>query len=153
MEAECRHEKLIMKINQRVQIPVYSAVLFLATLLQAGASDGASFVSETIPTNTVMAPGQTFTETWTLQNTGATTWSPGASGYTLFLAGMDGREALLLSTNRIPTNSIPTRPLTLEARLPQGRRQPLACLSLRRKLPARIPTAFRWPTDRKSTRL
>ena len=107
MEAECRHEKLIMKINQRVQIPAYSAVLLLATLLQAGAGDGASFVSETIPTNTVMALGQTFIETWTVQNTGTTTWSPGASGYTLILAGMDSLGAMLLSTNTIPTQYHP----------------------------------------------
>jgi hypothetical protein len=103
MEAECRHEKLIMKINQRVQIPACSAVLLLATLLQAGASDGASFVSETIRTNMVMAPGQTFTATWTLQNTGTTTWSPGASGYTLILAGTDSLGAVPISTNTIST--------------------------------------------------
>jgi hypothetical protein len=90
-----------VKINQSIQIPACSAVLFLATVLQAGASDGASFVSETIPTNTVMAPGQTFTETWTMQNTGTNTWSPGASGYTLTLAGTDSLGAVPLSTNTI----------------------------------------------------
>ena len=92
-----------MKINQRVQILAYCAVLLLATLLRAGASDGASFVSETITTNTVMAPGQIFTETWTVQNTGTTTWSPGAGGYSLILAGTDTLGAVPLSTNNIST--------------------------------------------------
>jgi hypothetical protein len=46
--------------------------------------DGAAFVSQTtIPTNTVMTPGQSFTMTWTLQNTGTSTWTPGTYGYTL----------------------------------------------------------------------
>src|ERR1035438_5103994 len=36
--AECRNEKLNMKINQGVQISACSALLFLATVLQAGAS-------------------------------------------------------------------------------------------------------------------
>src|SRR5664280_1592399 len=86
-----------MKTNQGVQLIACSAVLFLATVLQAGAGDGASFVSATIPTNTVMAPGQTFTNTWTMQNTGTTTWSPGYSGYTLNIAGTDSLGAVPLS--------------------------------------------------------
>ena len=91
-----------MKINQGVQIPACSAALFLATVLHAGAGDGASFVSETIPTNTVMAPGQTFTNTWTMQNTGTTTWSPGNSGYTLNMAGTDSLGAVPLSRGLLP---------------------------------------------------
>jgi hypothetical protein len=86
-----------MKINQGVQISACSAVLFLATVLQAGAGDGASFVSATIPTSTVMAPGQTFTNTWTIQNSGTTTWSPGDSGYTLNISGTDSLGAVPLS--------------------------------------------------------
>jgi hypothetical protein len=97
-----------VKTNRSIQIPACCAVLFLATVLPAGASgDGASFVSQTIATNTVMAPGQTFIETWTLQNTGTTTWSPGASGYTLTLAGTDSLGAVPLSTNSISTRFHP----------------------------------------------
>ena len=86
-----------MKISQGVQISACSAVLFLATLLQAGAGDGASFVSATIPTNLVMAPGQTLTNTWTMRNTGTTTWSPTESGYTLNMAGTDSLGAVPLT--------------------------------------------------------
>jgi hypothetical protein len=74
-----------------------AAVLLLATVMQARAGDGASFVSATLPTNMVMAPGQTFTNTWTMQNTGTTTWSPGNSGYTLNIAGTDSLGAVPLS--------------------------------------------------------
>jgi hypothetical protein len=85
-----------MKINQSVQVSACSAVLLLATVWQAGASDGASFVSETTLTNAVMAPGQTFTNTWTMKNPGTTTWSAGANGYTLNLAGTDSLGAVPL---------------------------------------------------------
>ena len=86
-----------MKTNQGVQISACSALLFLATVLQAGAGDGASFVSATIPANMVMAPGQTFTNTWTMQSTGTTTWSPTESGYTLNMEGTDSLGAVPLS--------------------------------------------------------
>ena len=82
-----------MQAILNAQIPACCAVLFLATVLQAGASDSATFVSQTILTNAVMAPGQTFTQTWTMQNTGTTTWSPGVSGYTLNLSGTDSLGA------------------------------------------------------------
>jgi hypothetical protein len=97
-----------MRINQGIQISACSAVLFLATVLPAGAAgDSASFVSETIATNTVMAPGRTFTQTWTVQNTGTNTWSAGASGYILILAGTDSLGAVPLSTNSISTRFHP----------------------------------------------
>src|ERR1039457_6190160 len=105
--AECRNEKLNMKINQGVQISACSALLFLATVLQAGASDGASFVSATIPANMVMAPGQTFSNTWTLQNTGTTTWSPGYSGYTLNIEGTDSLGAVPLTPRTSSSGSPP----------------------------------------------
>src|ERR1035441_3756245 len=99
--AEYRNEKLNMKVNQGVQISACSALLFLAIVLQAGAGDGASFVSATIPTNMVMAPGQTFTNTWTMQNTGPPTWSPTESGYTLNMAGTDSLGAVPLTARSL----------------------------------------------------
>ena len=39
------------------------------------ACDQASFVSETIPDGTDYKPGETFTKTWTLKNTGSCTWT------------------------------------------------------------------------------
>ena len=43
-----------------------------ATLASA---DHAKFVAQTVADGTVFAPGQVFTQTWTLQNTGTTTWT------------------------------------------------------------------------------
>ena len=86
-----------MRISQGVQISACSAVLCLATVLHVGASDGAGFISATIPTNMVMAPGQTFTNAWTMRNTGTTTWSSGDSGYTLNIASTDSLGAVPLS--------------------------------------------------------
>src|ERR1017187_323783 len=86
-----------MKINPGGQISACAAVLLLATVWQAVAGDGTSFVSATIPTNAVMSPGQTFTNTWTMTNTGTTTWSSGYSGYTLNIAGTDSLGAVPLS--------------------------------------------------------
>jgi len=42
------------------------------------AANNATLVSQTIADGAVMAPGQTFTQSWILRNTGTTTWSPGS---------------------------------------------------------------------------
>ncbi|MFN2303642.1 MAG: NBR1-Ig-like domain-containing protein, partial [Anaerolineales bacterium] len=39
-----------------------------------GQCDQASFISETIPDDTVFLPGETFTKTWTIKNNGNCTW-------------------------------------------------------------------------------
>jgi methionine-rich copper-binding protein CopC len=43
-------------------------------------TDGATFVTETISDDTVVTPGQNFTKSWTIRNSGTTTWN---SGYRL----------------------------------------------------------------------
>ena len=52
-------------------------------------TNAALLVSQTVTANTVELPGAFFSETWTMKNTGTTTWTPGTSGYTLNLAGTD----------------------------------------------------------------
>ncbi len=42
----------------------------------ATCTDKAKFISETIPDESSLAPGQSFTKSWTLQNVGTCTWSP-----------------------------------------------------------------------------
>jgi hypothetical protein len=65
-------------------IPTLPAVATTAPINAGGttssACDAAAFISETIPDNTIFAPGATFTKTWTIQNTGTCTWS---TAYTL----------------------------------------------------------------------
>ncbi len=42
----------------------------------ANCSNKAKFLGETVPDNSIFAPGQEFIKTWTLQNIGTCTWSP-----------------------------------------------------------------------------
>jgi len=51
-----------------------SGVLQATALNICGGTDGASFVSETVPDGTAFAPGQSYTKTWTLRNSGTTVW-------------------------------------------------------------------------------
>lgn len=66
----------------------------ISSARSAKAADGATLISQTIADGTVMSPGQVFTKTWTLRNSGTTTWTPGAQGHTLnFAAGSDRMDA------------------------------------------------------------
>src|SRR5665213_1916131 len=66
--------------------------------------DSAQLVSVTVTNNTVVMPRAIFTQTWTLQNNGTTTWSPGVNGYTLNLVGLDCLGATPISTVTSPTS-------------------------------------------------
>jgi hypothetical protein len=82
-------------------VPILTTAAFAtATLIQpintptlssygtsASACDSSVYVSDvTISDGTVMAPGETFTKTWTMQNTGTCTWS---SNYTIIFSSGD----------------------------------------------------------------
>ena len=69
-------------------------------------TDQAKFVSETVPDGTIFATGQTFTKTWTLQNTGTCTWT---KEYALVLAegdAMGGQSPQSLPRNVPPDSSL-----------------------------------------------
>src|SRR6185295_17151715 len=64
-------------------------------------ADSAAFVRETIPDNAPpMTPGEKFTKTWTIRNTGTTTW---ASDYKLRWVGGDGLSS---HTDILVTDSV-----------------------------------------------
>lgn len=68
-----------------------------------GCSDGAQYVADvTIPDNTVVNPGQSFTKTWRLQNSGTCTWV--AAYQFAFVADnqMGGPAAVNISGNVAP---------------------------------------------------
>lgn len=75
----------------------------LALQLAGGAAlaqtDNAQLISVSVPPGTSVMPRTKFTQTWTIKNTGTTTWSPGQSGYTLNLVGADSLGAVPLSVN------------------------------------------------------
>ena len=55
-------------------------------------------------------PRTIFTQTWTFQNTGTTTWSPTFSGYTLNMVGKDSLGAVPLSAKPY-VSSVPSAPI------------------------------------------
>lgn len=69
--------------------------------------DRADFVSDvTIPDNTYIAPGTSFTKTWALKNSGTCTWT---TGYSLVFANgeqMGGQASTALPGNVLPGQSI-----------------------------------------------
>jgi hypothetical protein len=77
--------------------PLRALFLGLSLLLGAGAAragDAAQLLGVTVPDGTTFMPRTIFTQTWTFQNTGTTTWSPTRSGYTLNLLGKDSLGAV-----------------------------------------------------------
>ena len=66
---------------------------------EAFAGDAAALVSVSIPPGTSVKPRTIFTQTWTIENTGTTTWTPTASGYTLNMVGLDSLGAIPLFAN------------------------------------------------------
>lgn len=60
--------------------PVVTAIPTLSTLPPTTGCDRAYFVADvSVPDGTVFTPGQTFTKTWKLRNTGKCTWTTGYS--------------------------------------------------------------------------
>ena len=66
-------------------------------------SDAATLVSVSLPAGTQVVPRSFFSQTWTIQNTGTTTWASGQSGYTLNLQGLESLGARPSFTNQYPT--------------------------------------------------
>lgn len=70
-----------------------------------GCSDASQYVSDvTIPDNTVMTPGQSFTKTWRIRNSGSCTWTTAYD--TVFVDGnaMGGQAAVSLAGS-VPPNA------------------------------------------------
>jgi hypothetical protein len=69
----------------------------------AGGTDKAEFVLDvSVPDGTLFAPGESFTKTWRLKNTGSATWTP---AYTL--AYMSGNQMGAAATAPLPKNVPP----------------------------------------------
>jgi len=70
-----------------------------------GCTDAADFVTETVPDDTVISAGTTFSKSWTLINTGTCTWN---TDYALVFADgeqMDGPDAVPININ-VPPGSV-----------------------------------------------
>jgi hypothetical protein len=82
--------------------------------VQVNCTNRASFVKETIEDNSLFQPGQVFTKTWTLQNTGTCTWTT-AYSFSLFEGEQMGGPQSTLLPNAVPPQSEITISLQLTA--------------------------------------
>jgi hypothetical protein len=97
-----------------------SGVLLMGNFDALAAGDGAQLISVSVQAGTQVMPRTMFTQTWTIQNTGATTWSPGELGYTLNLVGTDSLGAVPFSTNTIATAYLPCAYISSGQSVPPG---------------------------------
>lgn len=87
---------------------ILACLVLLSCRLDALAvGDDAQLISVSIPPGTLVMPRTVFTQTWTMQNIGTNTWSPGQSGYTLNLASTDILAAVPLTANSDSTWYLP----------------------------------------------
>ena len=88
------------------------ALLFcLAVLIpldRAAAGDNAQLISVTITNGTIMLPRTVFTQTWTMTNTGTTTWTPTYNGYTMNIVGTDSLGAVPLTAKTSASHTLST---------------------------------------------
>lgn len=63
------------------------------------AQENGALLSQSITNGTSVVPRSLFTQTWTFQNTGTTTWTAGPNGCTLDLVSLDSLGAIPLDTN------------------------------------------------------
>jgi len=72
-----------------------------------GCSDESQFVSDvTIPDNTVMTPGQNFTKTWRLRNSGSCTWTTAYDAVFVDGNAMGGAASVPLAGTVPPNSSV-----------------------------------------------
>ncbi len=72
-------------------LPINTLVIASPTGAIAQGCDGSTYVSDvTIPDGTTMTPGQTFTKTWAVQNSGTCTWNTAYKLMFVFGTAMNG---------------------------------------------------------------
>lgn len=92
-----------MKTHEKGFYRSIASILLCAGLtwgnFAALATDNSALVSMTIASNTVFMPRAMFTQTWTVKNTGTTTWAATANGYTMNMVSNDCLGAIPLAPN------------------------------------------------------
>jgi hypothetical protein len=100
------------------------AILFCAVLVgmapSAMAGDNSALVSVTLPAGSSVAPRAFFSQTWTMQNTGTTTWTPTAVGTTLNMVGLDSLGAIPLVVNPNGATHRPCGVIASGSQVPPG---------------------------------
>lgn len=85
---------MIFMDNRRRSHILLFCLLWLAGRDPARAGDNAQLLAVTITNGTPILPRTVFTQTWTMKNTGTTTWAPTFSGYTMNIVGTDSLGAV-----------------------------------------------------------
>ncbi len=108
------------KVERRLCALLFCSLMLMGNFHAFAAGDDAQLVSVSVPPGTQMMPRTVFTQTWTVQNTGTNTWSPGQSGYTLNLIGMDSLGAVPVFTNVHATWYLPSAIIGSGKSVPPG---------------------------------
>jgi uncharacterized protein (TIGR03437 family) len=101
-------------------IPVSGSNTIWLIIRVTGGTDGATFVSETVPDGTLFAPSEAFSKTWRVRNTGQTVWNnyrlvfitrpeSGADSVNLHAAGLADAAVLLTSPSQTVDITVPMR--------------------------------------------
>jgi hypothetical protein len=93
----------VAPLRWRVSSLLFCFGLLMGNFNASALVDNAQLVSVSVQPGTQEKPRTMFTQTWTLKNSGTTTWSPGESGYTLNLVGTDSLGAVPFFTNTSAT--------------------------------------------------
>lgn len=72
------------------------------------AGDAAQLIAVSITNGTLVMPRAVFTQTWTMKNTGTTTWTPGYSGYTMNMLGQDSLGAVPPAAKTFSSHTLST---------------------------------------------
>src|SRR5947208_16826299 len=96
------------------------AGLLAAVDVLGAVGDDAQLISVTVPAGAQVMPRTLFTQTWTLRNIGTNTWSPGQSGYTLNIRGLDSLAATRVVPNGISTTYHPSATINSGQSVPPG---------------------------------
>lgn len=115
---------------------------FLLANLNAFAVENAQLVSVSIPRGMQVMPRTMFTQTWTFQNTGTTTWTPGQSGCTLNLVGKDSLGAITLFTNASSTWYTPSAIINGGKSIPPGGQASFSMLFIAPEAPGTVTDTF-----------
>lgn len=89
---------LTMYLRGRICLTLFCLGTLIANS-NSFAGDSAELLSVSITNGTPVAPRSMFTQTWTFENNGTTTWTPTQNGYTLNLVSIDTLGAIPFSTN------------------------------------------------------
>ena len=107
--ARVNMKTLVNGVRGRMGLVLFGAGLLMGNMDALALVDNAQLVSVSVLTGAQVMPRTVFTQTWTMQNTGTTTWSPGEEGYTLNLVGADSLGVVPFSaSNTVSTWSVPS---------------------------------------------